>query len=167
MRRVWFYTLLILQAGVLLGIGVQYYLIGNVGKPISLLTDYASSASFYPSDHNYIEYEINEIPQDIWKVETGIDYQEKVYVVLAPDEEEIYHPVRVTKNKPKTNREEIVFPGSYQYEDTQAGIYHIDYGIERLHEELMSGLNRNKQWEVTVHISPWGQKAVKSVKEIE
>ena len=167
MKRGLLYILLILQAGFLLGIGLQYYLIENVGKPVILLTDYASSPPVYSTDINYLEYKISEIRQDIWEIETEIDYQEKLYVVLAPDEEGIYEAVRVTEKKTETNGEEIVFPGSYQYEDTQAGVYHVDYGIERMHKELTSGLSRNKQWKVTVHISPWGQKAVTDVEEFE
>lgn len=70
MKQILFYLLLVFQAVVILLIAMQHYLIDDYGKTIKLLTDRSSSYEYYDdySDTTYIDYEINNISEEIWEM---------------------------------------------------------------------------------------------------
>ena len=167
MKRILFYTLLIFQAAVILLIAVQHYLINDYGETVKLLREKDSnSANYYYDDSDYvnIEYEINTISQDIWEIDEELNYQEKVYIVLKPDDSGIYHAVQARIDKPEAVGNRVVLPGRYKYSDEMLHEYYIHYDIEEINNNNNQyQLEDDEQWVITVNIAPWGQKSIATV----
>lgn len=167
MKRILFYVLLFVQAAVLLLLAVQHMLIDDYGTKIRLLQDRQLQTYHYQEGNSlFIDYEINEIPEEVWGIERELARGERVYVVLQPNESKIHEPIRVTEDKPNADANEVIFPGRYKYKGELEKKHYVEYNIERIDNyEEQYQLSDNKRAIVTVKIAPWGQKAIVGMEE--
>lgn len=169
MKRILYYCVLFIQATVILLLAVQHMLIDDYGKEIKLLQDKSIHTDNYVEpNYLYIDYEINTISNEVWDIERDLDWREKVYVVLQPNESEagIYEPVRVTDEKPQTRANEVVLLGRYNFSNQAKRNHYVEYDIERIDNyKGQYQLSSNKRWVVTVKVAPWGQKAIVGMEE--
>lgn len=167
MKRYLFYFVLLIQVLLIILLVVQNGLIDRYGKTVKLITeknDYIDN-SFYEEDF-YTEYEINKISKDQWKLAQAEDlaFNERVYVLLKEDEDGIYHVVEATDEQMTAEENEVVLIGMHPYYDSG---YHVDYGIETIKNYKQYGsLDPNKQWLVTLKVSPWHQKKIIAIENV-
>lgn len=164
MKRILFYSLLLVQAIVILLIFVQHNLIGVYGTEIKLLRDGAyTSTQSYDNQYDtiYIDYEINSLSDEIWEIEEELNYDEKIYVVLEPNESEIHQGVRVTRKKPEVISNQVILPGRYISSNAAENEHFVNYDIEKVNNyDEQYKLESGKQWIITIKVAPWGQKAI-------
>ncbi|MHA6251669.1 GDYXXLXY domain-containing protein [Oceanobacillus sp. CAU 1775] len=162
MKRITLYSLLIVQAIVLLLLGSQHYLTDSYGQEVKLEVrpqDYAKYNE-YPGSL-YIDYKINTLSSDVWEIDEEMNYGERVYVVLTPDEDGIYEAVKATKEKPQISENQVILNGHFQYMDSNRKTYHVNYDIEEVNNKFKGEeLRSKKPLVVTVKIAPWGHKSV-------
>lgn len=164
MKRLIFIFLLIVQAAIILLVAFQYEWIKDNGKPIFLETK-TPITTYHANNDVYIEYEINYLPAEIWEIDEELDYREKVFVVLAPDDTGVHRAVRVTKERPELRAEEVSLPATYSYVDSIKDEYRVDYGIEKI-SQVDPGKDKHRRWLITLKVAPWGQKAITEVAEL-
>ena len=166
MKQKLFAILLLFQAAFILLVPLQHHLIGDYGKTIQLLGN-LSPYYYYDETRNilYFEYEINTIPEEKWEVSRELDFQEKLYVIVKPDENGIYEVVRATDKKPDIGAEETILLAKYSYYHEVGKEYQVEYGIEELkwEEEIEEG----KRLLIHVNIAPWGQKVVREIAPVD
>lgn len=171
MKRILFYSALLLQIGIIVVLIIQSSMIDEYGKSIKLLTE--KQEYYYPYDTSmdqtmFVSYEINNIPKQKWETDLALNYNEKVYVLLEQGKDDLYEVVKAGQESftPKSNQ--VVLTGKYQYEDNVLGVYIVHYGIEELNRKVAGiDFKPDQLGIVTVTVAPWGQKKVIHVEQIE
>mgnify|MGYP001499111811 CR=1 FL=1 len=166
MKQKMFVFLLIFQAIIICLVPLQHYLIDDFGETI-VLQARKSPDMYYSSnkDFLYIDYDINEIPEENWDISRDMDYQEKVYVVLRADEEGIYRLVRVTDKKPRLNGDEFSLTGKFGYFNDHEKRYRIEYGVEQL--DWKGERPGGYKFLIHLEVAPWGQRTVSKIEPYE
>lgn len=174
MKRSLFYALIIGQIALLLLIAFQDQMIDRYGKEITLRT---VDARFL--EYGWIDYEgylranlaIEVTTKDKWEVDPEtLDYNERVYVLLAEDENGYYDVEKVSTKKLKARDNRVVLSARYLYDmmPTSNQIrYEVDYAIEKMSKDLYGNINTSHPFSVTVKVAPWGQKKVVKVEKIK
>lgn len=164
MKRILFYSILVIQVVVVGVIGWQYYLVEDFGMEIKLLREkpeLGKYVPYYEYGNMHVDYEINAIDEDKWEAPDSIHYKEKVYVLLEEGDDGIYHVVRASDKKLEEDSGQVVLKARYRYSADHIKKYYVDYGIEDIRNgEDYRYLDAEKQWIVTVKIAPWGQKRI-------
>jgi len=166
-RRTIFYLLLILQLLVISAIGLQYYLIESFGKEITITVSGEDRGSFVDYKDRLTVYpDIQTIPEDTWDVDPeNLSYQEKVYVLLAENEDGYYNVQKASTKKMKASEDQVVLPGKYSYQ----GPYNhdVDYNFEKIPKERHKHVSERKPLVLTLKVAPWGQKRIVEVEQME
>lgn len=155
MKRILFYSLLVAQAVVLLLLGSQNYLTNAYGEEVELLLENQGYDTY--QGMTYVDYEINTLTKDIWEIDEELNYRERVYVVLTPDETGIYHATKATTDKPNIEENQRIITGYFHYMEHTNQSYRVNYDIEELRDNV-----RNAE-KITIKIAPWGHKTVVQV----
>src|SRR5690625_163888 len=101
MKRIIFYSLLLLQIFIILFLTYQFEKIDETGQFIQLETvepEYPIDDFFY-SGSMYVDYTINQIPMEKWNKPKHVDYNNRVYVVLKSDSEGMFHVKDISTKK--------------------------------------------------------------------
>lgn len=157
MKRIVFYSLIVFQGIILIGLSVQYFLIDHIGKPIKLSVD--------SSPMQYIDESITEITLDLaiqsatekqWDIDESLTHNRKVYVLLEKGSDDIYAIKSVSLDPIKPKDDQVQLKASYHY--TFSGKYELSYGFEQVYmDNLYELLNDHQHLIATVKITPWGQ----------
>src|SRR5690625_4538520 len=118
MKRIAFYGITIIQAIVLIGLALQYYLIDPYGQTIAVEVDLSKNDFINYEIYTpiYMTYEINEISQTNWHIAEDISYNDIVYVLLEEDADGIYRVKEATTKKVDPSEKQILLKGQYEYD---------------------------------------------------
>lgn len=155
MKRILFYSLLVVQAVVLLLLGSQNYLTKAYGEEVELLIKNQGYDMYQGT--TYVDYKINILTKDIWEIDEELNYRDKVYVVLTPDETGIFHATKATTEKPIIEGNQRLITGYFHFMDQTNQSYRVNYDIEEVRENVQ---NAEK---ITIKIAPWGHKTIVQV----
>lgn len=173
MKRVLFYFLLVLQALVLISFSVLYERIDEYGQTISIKTseEFMSYSWHGQGQKMYMDYEINRINTNQFSNVNWnkMERNERVYVLLERKENGLFSVINASDKKLKsTNANEIVLKAKFQYMDSTSNEVYVHYGMEVIsNQHPYDHLKPNVPWMITLQISPWGQKRVVSIENIE
>lgn len=157
-KRLLFYGVILLQVLFLLGMAGSYYAIDKAGEEIRLKTIPVDPRDILYGDYVILQYEISNVPKELWLSEKLPEYRDRVYVLLENDG--MYHKVVAASiEKPEVGEGEVLLSGRYMYE-VDASTLAIEYGIEQYYIPENTGKdleNSSGNLEVFVKIAPWGQ----------
>lgn len=171
MKRILFYTLLIIQIIAVLLIVIQYNLIDTYGETksfkINQSEEYFDSELIRDYDMYTFELDINEIPKEKFEGNPDFDYRDAIYVLLKKNKDGIYEVVKATEEKITTsNKNELVLLGKNFYKDDQ-GIYHVNYDFETInvkaHKPIIKDLKSSEITKVTYKFASWNQSKLISI----
>lgn len=167
MKRILFYTVIIIQIGVVALLGFQYTMIDKFGVPIKLELEDDSYEYYEDYQGNiHLSYKINMIPSSKWEVDKTAVYNERVYVLLEADENEVYHVVKATSEKIYADDNQIVVLAKNDSNSYFSGMQSVTYGFELIKgSDLIEGTNASKNRVATILIAPWGQNKVVEIKK--
>ncbi|MBO8156234.1 MAG: GDYXXLXY domain-containing protein [Bacillaceae bacterium] len=165
MKRVFFYVVTGLQALFLIAMSVSFYIMDDFGEVIRLETAPIDPPDLFYGDYVSLRYEEERIEPEYWFGSKEVDRNEKIYVLLIPDEEGIYHVKAASDKKLAEHDDGIVITAKYQYKDWN-GDHRVSFGINRFYVEDNTGRQYEEirdQLIVTVVVVPWGQKKIVSL----
>lgn len=151
-------------------LGIQYYFIDDYGRTVKLLSKHEEMTDTYGNYNQHttsINYEINFISEDAWKIEEEVDYNTKINVLLEADAQGFFHAVKATDRKVDAEQDQIVLQGKYQYYNDMQKEYHVTYGIESFHPDFDFSRSARGQSLITVQLAPWGQKKVTEIENLK
>lgn len=168
MRRIYFYFLLTLQIAVIVIVTIQFERIDHRSESLFLKAriDYVYLPEEKREAEFFVEYSINQIPDETWSIEKELPYNKLVYVTVERDEL-LQKVTEVSLKKPKINEEEnIVLIGKYQYEQPD-GYHVVRYGYESFAMPSKSLMYTEGDL-VRIHLlrGKWGQFKVDTVEKI-
>ncbi|MCA1011298.1 GDYXXLXY domain-containing protein [Halobacillus halophilus] len=170
MKRIWFYVIVCLQVLFLILMSISYYTMDTWGESIRLKTAPVDPRDPFYGDFVTLSYEVEMVPADKWNVSADIGSGEKIYLLLEPDEKNLYTLVKASAEKPEVSEEEVVLPARLDWHDPQRGVYMVDIGLDRYFIEEGTGQQYEQNREdliVEVILAPWGQKKIDSVTKAE
>ncbi|WP_062512883.1 GDYXXLXY domain-containing protein [Halobacillus sp. KGW1] len=164
-KRKWYYALVLLQVLFLATMSASYYAMDIWGKEITLRTEPIDPRDPFYGDYIRLEYEVETIPEDRWKVEEELKEGERVFLILRDSGEGIYELDRATTMWPETE-EAVVLQAKYERYDSGSSNYHVDIGLSRYHVQENTGLllERRETLFVDIVLAPWKQKKISEVK---
>ncbi|SFJ64768.1 Uncharacterized membrane-anchored protein [Halobacillus dabanensis] len=164
-RRYWFYGLVTMQISFLLLMSASYYLMDIWGETITLKTTPVDPRDPFYGDYVTLNYEIEQIPEDQWEMETSLDRGEKVFLLLEEDEEGIHSLVRASTLWPETEANQVVLTSKYQWYDPSSKMYQVDIGLSRYFIEENTGTfwEQREERSVDIVLAPWKQKKIASL----
>src|SRR5690625_495394 len=106
MKRILFYSLLVVQLIAILFLTFQFEQIEAQGKMIQLRTNKPEYPiyDFIYDRHMYVEYEINRIPEDKVSNADELDFDDRVYVLLKSGSDGVYQVEDVADKKLTTDK---------------------------------------------------------------
>ncbi|WP_054754686.1 GDYXXLXY domain-containing protein [Piscibacillus salipiscarius] len=121
---------------------------------------------FY-GDYVRLNYDIETIHPPYWFGSEDVKQNKVINVLLKPDERGIYIVKAASDKNLDPQGSEVVMTARYLYKDHE-NIRHVTYGIDRYYIENGTGEKYNSMDEmlVTVALSPWGQKKILKVEEM-
>lgn len=166
MKRIFNYTLLIVQIVFIAIIVYQFENIDKYGEKIILETkvEYIYDSDLIQNSDIYVDYLINKINEEQWEIDEEINFNRPVYVTLMKNEYNIHEVRMVTKKKPK-NRDlnDVIIKANYNYEDS-TGYNYVSYGFEYLEDTGSFGnLKEGDDLIVTVLLGKWGQQKITEI----
>jgi len=168
MKKIIGYMLLAVQIIFLVIIVSQFEHIDRTADEINIVTtvDYLYIGEFEQDSDLYVDYEINKINNEKWKIKEDLNYNRPVYVTLAANDAGIHEVKTVTEKKPKQREaNEVVVKANYNYVDDK-GNYYVNYGFERLKNVNQYGSFRDgDDLLVTVLLGKWGQQKVVNIEK--
>lgn len=164
-RRWWFYGLVTVQILFLLLMSASYYLMDIWGETITLKTTPVDPRDPFYGDYVTLDYEVEQIPEEKWGVETSLDRGEKVFLLLEEDEEGIHRLVEASTLWPETEGNQMVLSSKYQWFDPSSKIYQVDIGLGRYFVEENTGTlwEQREERRVDIVVAPWKQKKIASL----
>lgn len=91
MNRIFFYVVIGLQVLFLVGMSISFYLMDDFGEVIRLETAQVDPPDIFYGDYVRLQYEQERIEPEYWFGSKDMDRNEKIYVLLIPDDKGIYH----------------------------------------------------------------------------
>ena len=159
----WFIILMVIQIVVLLGWTGSSMAVERYGTMLTL----AAKTSYVNADNRqiYLEYEINAIPEALWKGAAPVSAGQRVPVyVLLQREGTLFKAVGLYPTKPQAQAKQVVLEGRMIY--TENSLLHVQYGIESCtipssDAQALSGYQGALHIQLT--IAPWGQMKISSI----
>lgn len=157
-----------LQVVFLLGMTASNYLIEKWGDVIQLQTEPYNPRDVFYGEYIQLDYVAEKVKPEYWFATDKVKHNQVIYVLLAPDERGIYQVKAASNKKLDAHDDDVVIKARYQYEDYQ-NIHRINFGVNRYYIEENSSLSLdlNRRMLVTIALSPWGQKKILKVEEME
>lgn len=163
MRRIITYPLLLAQVIIIVVLVYQFEHIDQYADEITIETtlDYVEYFEFVEHTDLYVEYDINKIDDETWKISEEVEYNELLYVTLVKNKAGIHEVKAVTKQKPKDLTEhDVIVRANYSHEDEQ-GKQYVTYGFESIENSERFGTFKNKDHiQVTILLGKWGQQKI-------
>ncbi|WP_188207103.1 GDYXXLXY domain-containing protein [Alkalibacillus aidingensis] len=169
MRKKLFFITVILQVLFLLAMVTSSYLLERFGETIKLQTEAYDSQDVFYGDYVELKYLVEEIRPENWFSSDEVKPNQRIYVLLTPNEDGIYQVKAASDMKLEAEGDEVVIQARYQYQDFNE-IHHIDLDIGRYNLETGEREEVEASQErliVSVALSPWGQKKVVDVETVE
>lgn len=157
MKRIGFYSLIVFQIIVLVGMSAQYYLIDIFGKPIKLSIDTSSMQYIDQSMTDLaLDLSIQSITEDQWDIDESLTYNSVVYVLLEKGSDHLYEVKRASLKKFQPKDNQVQLKATYHYDSY--GKHQVSYGFEQVSmSNLYELLSENRTLVATAKITPWGQ----------
>lgn len=167
MKEIKFYSFVAVQAVILFVFVGQYYLIDIYGDSFKVYVDapYEYDFESYSSDI-YVEYSMTEITKSKWGIHEELSYNDRVYVMLEKNDQDIYEVKDVADHKLTAyNDEQVVLRAFYDYD--YLGKYHIDYRLQPVIDKKYFDHVDSKQ-PMIAHFkrAPWGQLKLIAIENI-
>lgn len=161
MKRVLFYTVLLLQIGILSIFAWQYFLMDHYGNTATLLTEQMDFSWHKSNDLHtniHLTYEIHKISDDQWQISEELNLNDLVYVLLELGEDGIFHVKKASTKKMKQENQQLLLIGKYQHYTSHSRQHKVHYGIEKIIEkDFNQDLVSHTPMKVTIKIAPWKQ----------
>ncbi|RPF52069.1 GDYXXLXY domain-containing protein [Aquisalibacillus elongatus] len=164
-----FIVIVTLQVLFLVVMASLNYVIEEFGDVIHLETEPYDPRDVFYGDYINLSYTINEIHPSYWFGSENVKPNEVIYVLLKPDERDIYRVKAASDKKLEAQGDEVVISGRYRHKDYEQ-VHRVSYGMNRYYIEEGTGEEYeqiNSKMIVTVAVSPWGQKKILDVEEME
>ncbi|MBA2174523.1 GDYXXLXY domain-containing protein [Halobacillus locisalis] len=165
MKRVWFYTIVVLQVAFLLVMAVGYYAMDQFGETVHLRTAPVDPRDPFYGDYVILNYEVETIPASKWIGSEEVERGEKVFLLLE-QEKDLYQLLKASDERIEAKDQQVVMEARMEWHDqTSDGPYSVDLGLGRYYVEENTG----GEWEgtdsriVEVVLAPWGQKKINSI----
>lgn len=171
MKKRLFYSLLLVQLLCVASLIFVYEKIDTSGKEFTLQTktlDYAPYGAY--ENMLYVEYESNEIDEEIWTIEDSLGYGELLYVLFEEDDEGILQvqEVSLRNHWKKLDEREVVLKASYGHEDTTLKKHFVYYRLEEFNYPTeKEEVKRGDRLQVTWKMGKWEQFKLVDTKKIE
>lgn len=165
MKRFAFYGVVLLQVLFLAGMSVSYYAMDVFGQTIRLETAPVDPRDLFYGDYVILNYEIERIEKEKWSGEIP-EYGEAIYVLLEESESGVFQVVEASRDKMKTEADQVRLKGKYQWHNEGQSVHQVTYGINRYYVEENTGEQYEQQRDdmvVEVVVAPWGQKKIVSL----
>lgn len=157
------YALLILQIAFITVLVYQFENMEKYADEITVATkvEYIYYDDFEQSSDLYVDYNINKVVQDVWKIEEPLNYNRPVYVTLGKNKQGIHEVKSVMGKRPKQkNPNEVILKANYSNNDDK-GEHYVYYGFESIqHAERFGRFKEGDQLLVTVLLGRLGQQKV-------
>lgn len=176
MQRIWnklkkrlLLIVIILQVLFLTVMAGLNYVVEEFGDIIYLETEPYDPRDVFYGDYVHLNYPIEEIFPSYWFGSEKVKRNKVINVLLKPDERGIYKVKAASDKSLDPNEDEVVIRARYLYKDHD-NVRHVTYGLNRYYIEEGTGEEFdtvNQKMIVTVALSPWGQKKILEVDELE
>ncbi|WP_077623088.1 GDYXXLXY domain-containing protein [Sediminibacillus massiliensis] len=171
MKKILFYSIVILQILFLAGMSGAYYLVEDWGEKVKLRTEPIDPQDVFYGDYVHLRYQAQNIDEEQWEGEQeDISRNTKVYVTLRENSDGFHEVERASVEKLKPADGQVVLTAVYQYYDHYENTHSVDYGISRYFVEDNTGQeieSSRQEMFATVSASPWGQKRILSLEIAE
>lgn len=168
MKRIVRYALIILQIVFILVVVYQFENMENNADEIKIAAkiEYMSYGGFVNNSEIYVNYDINQISPDVWKITKSLPYNRLVYVTLEKNAEDIFEVKTVTKKKPKQiDSGEVIVKANYSNDDDK-GQHYVYYGFESISDTNRFGtFKEDDQLIVTILLDEWGQQKIVNIEK--
>ena len=160
-NRIWWIAgMILLQVLVLLGLAGSNLAVEWYGKEIRLETAPVDPRDLFYGDYVILNYEISELPEEMWRGGEFPGYDDTVYVLLRPSSSDalVYEAVGLYSDRPQTAGDEVVLKA--RVKNNWDRIIRLSYGLERYYVPEGTGRALEEQqdkMQVVVKIAPWGQ----------
>ncbi|MGM8214699.1 GDYXXLXY domain-containing protein [Bacillaceae bacterium W0354] len=158
-----------LQVLLLAGMTASSYLIEKFGDIIELQTEPYDPRDVFYGDYVQLNYVAERIRPENWFASGDVKNNQVIYILLTPNENGIYQVKAASDKRMDAHGDEVVMKGRYLYQDYE-NVHHVNLGVNRFYIEQNSGekFDRHQgRMVVTIALSPWGQKKILSVEEVE
>ncbi|MDQ0351741.1 putative membrane-anchored protein [Alkalibacillus filiformis] len=169
MRRRVLFMAVGFQVVVLLFMVTSSYALDQFGKVITIQTEAYDTEDVFYGDYVDISYVAETVRPENWFVTEGVKSNQRIYVLLTPDEQGVYHLKAASDREMSAESDDVVIVARYRYQD-QEQVHHIDLGLDRYHphyeqqDEIESSQERML---VMIALSPWGQKKIVEVENVQ
>lgn len=166
-KRIGRYTIIVIQILIIVVLVYQFEQIDKKGTQIKLETkiDFLSNNEFNKHTDISVEYDINKVSYDAWKITDEINYNAQVYVTLTKSKNGSYKVKEVTKEKGKQVEEnDVTLRAAFAYKDEVDDYYYVYYGFEYL--EAIERFGQFKQGDhliVTISLGKLGQQKLTNI----
>lgn len=171
MKKYILYFLLLLQVLIIATLIYLFEQIDTDGKEIVIQTKAFEYEPFIAYDNTlYVEYEINEIAEEVWSLDENLDYDTNIYVLLKKNEDALFTVSdQALENKwPDLSDDEVVLQASYGYHDEHLKTHHVRYQLEELYKFPVSiKLKQGDRLVVTWKIGKWGQSKLVDLEKVD
>lgn len=161
------YMILVLQILIIIVLVYQFEGIDQHGRTIKLATkiDFLYENDFGDHTNVYVEYDINKITDEQWKISAEVDYKERLYVTLVENQDDVFVVKEVAKAKPNQKKEdEVIVQASFNYKDEVSDFYYLTYGFEYLEAiDKFGRFNEGDELVVTISLGKLGQQKITNI----
>ncbi len=162
MRRILFYTALLIQLVVITVFIFQFERIHVTGTEIQIVTKETDAYGEYDYplyQDAFVEYDISVIPEEKWTGSTDMNYNEKIYVLLEKGDNHVYEVKEASDNRLETkNKGSIVIPAFYGYFDQQMNFHEVNYDFQYIRNiDRFGSFQYSDKLIVSLYVSQWGQ----------
>ncbi|TFB22051.1 hypothetical protein E3U55_07050 [Filobacillus milosensis] len=148
--------------------GLNYFT-EQFGDVIRLETEPYDPRDVFYGDYVHLNYSAELISSENWFASEEVKGNQVIYVLLKPDNRGIYKVKAASDKQIDPQEYEVVIRARYRYKDFN-NKHRVDYGLNRYYIEEGTGERfdtMNEKMLVTIALSPWGQKKILNVEEMD